>query len=677
MIKIERAGPQLPLPDPGVRKLGKEERTALIANGNRAEKWENLSVSGRFDPSLVWNCRFAGIVTIGNLEEAWLVEDGRRVATGIYNCRLTDCEIGDNSALYDIGCCEGYRIGAGSILQRIDEMRTGAAPSFGTGAACGIDLINEGGGRRIHPFVGILPADALLMARYRDDTALLAAIDGRGEQEPDAPEAFLGGPGEHPLGKVGAGTIIRSCRIIEDVAFGPGCRVVGADRLTELTIQSSPEEPTVIGAGVQLEKGIVGYGCSVIRGAVASRFVLGNNAAIEYGARLIDSVLGDNSIVAGAEVRHSLIFPGHAQHHTNSFLIAALIQGQSNIAAGATIGSNHNSRAADNELIAGRGFWPGLSVSLKYPSRFASFTLIAKGNYPFEIDLPLPFSLVNTNATLNRLEIMPGFWWNYNMYALVRNAKKYAARDKRIRPGQQVEYDFLAPDTAAEMYRALTLLNEWDSGGEADSLEAPRGLVERSSRTVCILKAAMARQAYREMLTYYIAITLLPALEERGPAMIDELADAPEAIAPGQWINMGGQLVPEVRVDRLREEIRRGALGDFQAIHRRYHEWTSAYGADRERDAFVYFHLLERGLPDAAGWRRLFAEAERIQKLIEERVRESRSKDLEDTFKALSFRNDAERAAVQGTIDANEFVRSIRKESAALIERFRTAGQLL
>jgi hypothetical protein len=55
--------------------------------------------------------------------------------------------------------------------------------------------------------------------------------------------------------------------------------------------------------------------------------------------------------------------------------------GQSNMAAGATIGSNHNSRGADGELIAARGFWPGLCVSLKHNSKFATFPLISKGDY--------------------------------------------------------------------------------------------------------------------------------------------------------------------------------------------------------------------------------------------------------------------------------------------------------
>jgi hypothetical protein len=103
--------------------------------------------------------------------------------------------------------------------------------------------------------------------------------------------------------------------------------------------------------------------------------------------------------------------------------------GQSNIAAGATIGSNHNSRANDSEIIAGRGFWPGLCISLKHSSRFASFTLIAKADYPAELDIPLPFSLVSNNISKDQIEVMPAFWWMYNMYALARNSKKFLLRD--------------------------------------------------------------------------------------------------------------------------------------------------------------------------------------------------------------------------------------------------------
>src|SRR5215211_5818314 len=91
-------------------------------------------------------------------------------------------------------------------------------------------------------------------------------------------------------------------------------------------------------------------------GVKAVRFFMASHSQLKYGARLINSYLGNNSTISCCEVLNSLIFPSHEQHHNNSFLCAALLNGQTNIAAGATIGSNHNSRGADGEMIAGRGF---------------------------------------------------------------------------------------------------------------------------------------------------------------------------------------------------------------------------------------------------------------------------------------------------------------------------------
>src|SRR4030065_1479273 len=105
------------------------------------------------------------------------------------------------------------------------------------------------------------------------------------------------------------------------------------------------------------------YGCKAVK------FILGNNSSLKYGARLIHSFLGDNSTTSCGEVLNNLVFPAHEQHHNNSFLIASVLLGQSNIAAGATIGSNHNSRAADGALLVGRGFWPGLRGSVAHTSR--------------------------------------------------------------------------------------------------------------------------------------------------------------------------------------------------------------------------------------------------------------------------------------------------------------------
>lgn len=137
--------------------------------------------------------------------------------------------------------------------------------------------------------------------------------------------------------------------------------------------------------------GIIGYGCRVFYGIKAVRFIMSDYSQLKYGARLINSFLGPNATISCCEVLNSLIYPAHEQHHNNSFLCAALVMGQSNIAAGATLGSNHNSRGADGEVIMGRGFWPGLCVSIKHNSIFPSFTILNKGDYNYELNIPIPF----------------------------------------------------------------------------------------------------------------------------------------------------------------------------------------------------------------------------------------------------------------------------------------------
>ncbi len=669
---LQASGEEIPW-----RGLTKAEITALETGGNSAEDWSTVLVCDPFLPEFIRRSSFSGLVRIGRLDGAVLEFHDLRVRSGIDNCRIIDCDIGNDAALQNLSYCAHYRIGDACILRDIDELHVTNHAKFGNGILkegepesdrVWLDLMNEAGNRAVLPFDGMRTADAYLWGKYRDDGELMQRLKAITQASNDPRRGYYG--------SIGKGSVIKSSRIIKDVAVGEACYIKGANKLKNLTVNSSAEEPSQIGEGVELVNGIIGYGSRVFYGCKAVRFMMGNNTSLKYGARLIHSFLGDNSTISCCEVLNNLIFPAHEQHHNNSFLIASVVMGQSNMAAGATVGSNHNSRANDNELVAGRGFWPGLCTSLKHPSRFAAYTLIAKGDYPAELNQPLPFSLLNNNESRGELEIIPAFWWNYNMYALIRNAKKYAARDRRIRPSQQVEFDFLAPDTAAEIWKALSLLDEWDPSGEAGELEAPRGLVERTSRRVRILKADKARIAYREMLSYYIASTLLPALEEKGAGLVGALA-ASEATEPRKWINLGGQLVPEEQVDRLRAEIRTGDLNDWEAIHRRYDEWHEEYGHEKVRDAFDYFRLLEGGTPDTAAWRRLFAEAERIQALIVERVRESRNKDLQDPFKALSFRSDSERTAVQGTIDENEFVRSNRAESDTLIDRFRSAATLI
>lgn len=691
---------QIPQPAPNWRHLRAYELEQLVKNGNYADDWDNLLVSEEFDPNQIKNSSFFGLVRIGRLRNCILTHHDMQLPSGITDSRIVSSDIGDDAAIHNVRYLAHYIIGNRCILANIDEMHTTNYAKFGNGIVkdgepekvrVWLDLMNEAGCRRVLPFDGMIPADAYLWAKYRDDKKMLDKFKEITQKQFDSRRGYYG--------TIGDQCVIKNSRILKDVKVGPFCYIKGANKLKNLTINSSPEEPSQIGEGVELVNGIIGYGCHIFYGCKAVRFILGNNSKLKYGARLIHSFLGDNSTISCCEVLNNLIFPSHEQHHNNSFLVAAVVLGQSNMAAGATLGSNHNSRANDNEVQAGRGFWPGLCTSIKHPCRFASFVLMSKGDYPAEMDIPLPFSLLHNNVAQDRLEAMPAFWWLYDMFALSRNLWKLRHRDTRLRKVQKVEFDSLAPDTAEEIFHAMRLLELWtgkarlrqegktaDGLGEDEIVRIGRDLLagdgrplahmevlgenmEKSRRKVLILKPWEGYQAYRQMLHYYAVKNLAVWMQANPSAGFAEMQSRLRDRRERNWVNLGGQLTPAAEVDRLRADIGDGKLDTWQQIHQRYDQLWEKYPLEKQKHALATLCAL-CGAEDLTGpqWIDALNRAASIQQLICDRVYDSRRKDFENPFRQATFRNTEEMLATIGTVEENDFVRQIREDS----EQFKT-----
>src|SRR5438093_13263730 len=93
------------------------------------------------------------------------------------------------------------------------------------------------------------------------------------------------------------------------------------------------------------------------------------------------SISGPNSGVAEGEVTASLVGPFVGFHH-QALLIAALWpEGKGNVAYGANVGSNHTTKAPDQEFWPGEGRFRGLGVHIKFPSALSQppYSLIASG----------------------------------------------------------------------------------------------------------------------------------------------------------------------------------------------------------------------------------------------------------------------------------------------------------
>jgi len=670
------------------RHLYPEEIDALKKNGNTCTNWDNILVQDPFNTDAIQHTSFAGLVRIAQQEDFYLKYHDFSVPVGITNSNIISCDIGANCAIHYCFYLSHYIIEERSILNKIDEMCTTNHSKFGEGiikeeeeeeVRVTISVINEAGGREVFPFCDMITADAFLWARFRDDKDLVKKLGIITQKSKDERRGYYG--------RVCSESVIKSCRIIKDVNFGSCVYVKGANKLKNLTIKSSAEEPSQIGEGVELINGIIGLGSKVFYGAKAVRFVLGNNCELKYGARLIHSIIGDNSTISCCEVLNSLIFPYHEQHHNNSFLIAALVQGQSNMAAGATVGSNHNTRGNDGEIIAGRGFWPGLSSTLKHNCKFASFVLLSKGNYPAELDIPFPFSLVIDNTHDNMLEIMPAYYWMYNMYAIERNNKKFLRRDRRKTKIQHIETNYLAPDSVFDILNARSILQKrieevWqnEKGSklsfeeilnkhyeDAKKLFITVENVERSKRPVKIIKAAESYKAYTDMLIWY-GITVLTEYFDKTNSSLLQFHPAKNNIDikdfDFNWINMGGQLIPEKKLHIVIEKIKSGQLNNWQEIHNEYDAIYSEYEADRAENAYaVLCTVLKTEKISVKMWNELLDTACTLRDYIEAQIFYTKNKDYNNHFRGITYRSDAERSAVLGKVEDNALIKEAKDDT--------------
>ena len=681
----------------GYRQLTAYEIEVLVRNRNTSANWNDILVSDDFTPELVQNCKFFGLVRIGKLTPYYLEFHNLRRPVGLYNSTIISCDFGDNVCIDNTNYLSHYIIGNDVMIVNTNEMATTDHAKFGNGILkegedesirIWLEVCNENGGRSIIPFNGMLPGDAWLWSRFRDDKTLQEKFKEFTSAQFDNRRGYYG--------KVGDRTVIKNCKIIKDVWIGSDAYLKGANKLKNLTINSSPAAMSQIGEGCELVNGIVGFGCRVFYGVKAVRFIMASHSQLKYGARLINSYLGNNATISCCEVLNSLIFPAHEQHHNNSFLCAALVMGQSNMAAGATIGSNHNSRSPDGEIVAGRGFWPGLCVSLKHNSRFASFVLLAKGDYPAELDIPIPFSLVSNDVSKDELMVMPAYWFLHNMYALARNSWKYIDRDKRIDKIQLLEYEYLAPDTVSEIVHALGLLEQYTglalarqgakpekystselremgasllehSPGQAEALEILAEGWENSDRKVRLIKVPQARALFRELVAHHAAEQLMRFIRDhRIGSYEDLLASLPTVGTLHPWVNAGGQLIRESELEKFISQIHNGKIRNWEQVHQWYGQQAENYVIDKLSHALaalkaVTGYSMRKDGPEALG--HLLRQSVATREQLTKEIYGSRAKDYSNPFRKMVYASTDEMNAVVGRLQDNGF---IRQEKEAL-----------
>lgn len=713
MVNVETTSKKTKITVPEELIKGKRHLTAaeiLVLeknqNVNSDLTWENIYVpaeDGAFDPEKIHFSFFSGFVVLGKIVDAKISYHDLHLDCGIRRSRLHDVVTGDYCVINNVYYLDNYRIGNRVILFNVQEICCTKHSKFGNGILkkgepeanrVWIGVGNENDGRAVLPFESMIPADAYIWSHYRDDPELLKKFVELTE---------TGNTGElNTYGIIEDDVVIKNSNIVKDAKICTATYIKGAFKLKNITILSSEEEPSQIGEGVEMVNGILGYGSKVFYQSIAVRFVIGRNCQVKYGARLLNSVLGDNSTISCCEVLNNLIFPFHEQHHNSSFLIATTIMGQSNIAAGATIGSNHNSRSPDGEIFAKRGFWPGLCSDFKHNSKFASYVLVSKGSYQYELDIPYPFALVAPGTNGNSaVTIIPAWWYMYDMFAITRNKNKFLKRDKRVTKVQHIETDPLAPDTMQEVMAALDRIidhaavylqsidHEIMEGADTPEKihQAAKDFLHQNPDTdfcyednVCqkrygaiVQKPAQAYKMYRKIVKYFAARTLMEYCQNLNVECLtlDIVSKIREMPLFTEWENVGAQIMPSAKVQELFGKIKDGSIASWGAVHKFYDECQANY--EQYKVAYslylleqLYSRPIEQFSCDL--YRNITDDVSIVAYDIYNASISSREKDYTDYYRSMVYRSKDEMEAVIGTLSDNSFLRQLHSDT----EKFTT-----
>jgi carbonic anhydrase/acetyltransferase-like protein (isoleucine patch superfamily) len=409
------------------RNLTSEEIAILERKGNLCEDWSQVLVEPNFDPARVHASIFQGRMLLPAFYGTVLTPSGVSVPTGIYRSTLQDCAI-ENAHIQDVSLLSNVWVQQGAILQNVGSFVTSGLTHYGAGDKIAVG--NEMGGRSIYAFPEITPDLIEAQLFSRKDKALLEAI----AQHMEAWSLEV----QQRLSFVGKGAMVCNTNIVRNSWIGPYARVDGAAKLRNAVLLSSLEEPAQVYDGVILENSSVQEGVKVHSFAQVKHSVLMRRSRLGSKAIVNFSVIGPCCHVDEAEVTSSYIGPLTQLHH-HALLIAALWpEGRGNVGYGANVGSNHTGRMPDQEIMPGIGMFFGLGCNVKFPANFSEspFTIVATGVTCDPQRLMFPFSLIRTGEQpisglpLGLNELVPGWVYTKNAFALQRNLYKFGMRSK-------------------------------------------------------------------------------------------------------------------------------------------------------------------------------------------------------------------------------------------------------
>lgn len=363
---------------------------------------------------------------------------------------------------------------------------------------------------------------------------------------------------------VGRGAAVRHCVNIENVQIGPFAILNGVQHISDGTILSSEDSPTILGDNVIAHHFIMAKGAQLTDGALIERCFIGENALVSKQFSATDSVIFANCQLTHGEATAFFAGPSTISHHKNTLLIAG-----ATLFFNAGSGSNESNHMYKSGPIhygiLDRGSKMASDSYIPWPSRTGCFSLII-GKHKNKLNTKeFPFSYLSAEGTLTR--IIPAI--SLRNLGTFRDVSKWPDRDNRKNPlADSIIYDFLNPFIISQIlsgYLRLQDLLEKDQEEFLYPFEDKHIYITRKS-------AERGIELYQKALLIYCGIHA-----EKGQVA---------KIEP--WMDVCGLITPYRRIQRI---IRRQP-DSLKVLNEELQKLTLSYQQDNKRFASALAGIL-------------------------------------------------------------------------------------
>jgi len=538
------------------RNLSATEISQLIQQGCMASGWDQVLVSQKFNTNNVRNTQFSGSVRIGDTSGTVEFSGGITRNCGIYNASIHNCTIGDHVYINQItNYIANYDICDHVILENIEICFIGGATSFGNGIK--VSTLDETGGRGVMIYDKLSAHLAYFLAWYKHRHCLIEELESKITAYAESVKSSRGTIGHH--------SVIRNCRSIKNIKFGPYSQILGCTRLDNGSVNSNEFAPVKLGAGIIVENFIVASGAEISDGAIISNCFVGQGCILAKQYSAENSLFFANCQGFHGEACSIFGGPYTVTHHKSTLLIAGMFS-FCNAGSGSNQSNHMYKLGPIHHGIVERGSKTTSDSYILWPAKIGAFTLVMGRHYKNTDTSDLPFSYLIENK--DDSWIAPGI--NLRSVGTIRDVMKWPKRDRRKDPEKLdcINFNLLSPFTIKKMQKGLDILNRLkEISGETTEVFAYRNtLISKSALEKGIILYEMA-------IFKFLGNSVISRLEKCNIQTLEELSaclSTKHGIGHGEWSDLAGLIAPKTEITKLIKSIERKELASLEAIEQEF-----------------------------------------------------------------------------------------------------------